>query len=172
MQRTACWIMSLALLGLALGCKDKKEGMAMEDNGSLAYEHPSGDYYGPDSTSSDGGYDQPADDGTATSGQPVSSERRYTVTTTHGGGGGYDSQPSGGAPAPAASSYGSGYGGSAQVATSRGGGTHVVARGDTLYKLARMYYNDQSKWRVIYEANRSQLSSPNQIRVGQQLVIP
>ena len=53
-----------------------------------------------------------------------------------------------------------------------GGKTHTVARGDTLYQLARTYYNDQSKWRTIYEANRGQMSSPHQLRPGQQLVIP
>lgn len=53
-----------------------------------------------------------------------------------------------------------------------GGRTHTVAKGDTLYKLARQYYNDQSKWKDIYEANRAEMGNPNQIRVGQRLVIP
>lgn len=49
---------------------------------------------------------------------------------------------------------------------------HVVAKGDTLYSLARQYYGNQSKWRDIYTANQSQLADPNQIKVGQKLVIP
>ncbi|MCC7291379.1 MAG: LysM peptidoglycan-binding domain-containing protein [Phycisphaerales bacterium] len=53
-----------------------------------------------------------------------------------------------------------------------GGRTHVVAKGDTLYSLARQYYGNQSKWRDILEANRAQISNPDQIKVGQKLVIP
>ena len=49
---------------------------------------------------------------------------------------------------------------------------HVVAKSDTLYKLARTYYSDQSKWRDIYDANRSSIDDPNFIRVGQRLLIP
>lgn len=60
-----------------------------------------------------------------------------------------------------------------EAAAPGGGRTHVVARGDTIYKLARQYYNgDQSKWRVIWEANKAQLPNPNQLKPGQQLVIP
>ena len=53
-----------------------------------------------------------------------------------------------------------------------GGRTHTVAKGDTLFGLARQYYGDQSKWRTIYDANRNELPDPNRIRVGQRLVIP
>jgi len=53
------------------------------------------------------------------------------------------------------------------------GQTHTVAKKETLYSIARMYYNgDQSRWKDIYEANRSSLSDPNMIRVGQRLTIP
>ena len=31
---------------------------------------------------------------------------------------------------------------------------HTVAKHDTLYGLARLYYNDASRWKDIYEANR------------------
>jgi nucleoid-associated protein YgaU len=50
--------------------------------------------------------------------------------------------------------------------------THVVRKGDTLYKLARVYYNDQSKWRAIWDANRDKVSDPDVLSVGQTLVIP
>ena len=50
--------------------------------------------------------------------------------------------------------------------------THVVIKGDTLYGLARMYYNNASRWRDIYQANGTSLSDPNRIRIGQELVIP
>ncbi len=61
----------------------------------------------------------------------------------------------------------------APEAAPAGGRTHVVAKGDTLFKLARQYYNgNQSMWRKIWEANKAQISDPNQLKVGQQLVIP
>ncbi len=50
--------------------------------------------------------------------------------------------------------------------------THTVQKGDTLYKLARTYYTDQSKWRDIWKANRGRLSDANKLEVGQTLVIP
>ena len=49
---------------------------------------------------------------------------------------------------------------------------HTVAKGDTLFSLARKYYSDQSKWKDIYESNRTNLADPNKIRVGQRLLIP
>ncbi|MCO6436964.1 MAG: LysM peptidoglycan-binding domain-containing protein [Phycisphaerae bacterium] len=59
-------------------------------------------------------------------------------------------------------------------ATTTASGTryHQVAKGDTLFGLARLYYNDQRRWKDIYEANRAALPDPNRIRVGQKLVIP
>ena len=52
------------------------------------------------------------------------------------------------------------------------GGRHVVSKGETLYSLARLYYNDQRRWRDIYEANRGSIPDPNRLRVGQELMIP
>lgn len=50
---------------------------------------------------------------------------------------------------------------------------HTVQKKETLYSLARSYYGDHTKWRVIYDANRSDIGEdPNRIRVGQKLVIP
>ena len=51
-------------------------------------------------------------------------------------------------------------------------GTHVVAKGDTLFALARVYYNDQGRWKDIYAANTDRLNDPDLIFVGQELVIP
>ena len=56
--------------------------------------------------------------------------------------------------------------------SSTAGSTHLVAKGDTLFALARRYYSDQSRWKDIWEANRSAVPNPDQIRVGQELVIP
>jgi len=57
-------------------------------------------------------------------------------------------------------------------AATGGGKSHTVQKGDTLYKIARSYYNDQSRWKDIYAANRAEIGDPNQIRVGQRLAIP
>jgi len=60
----------------------------------------------------------------------------------------------------------------------RTGGTtgsryHTVQKKETLYSLARQYYNDQARWKDIYEANRAEIGSdPSRIRIGQRLVIP
>ena len=55
---------------------------------------------------------------------------------------------------------------------SSSGRTHAVQRKDTLYSLARLYYNDHRQWKEIYEANRDQIANPNMIKVGMILVIP
>lgn len=52
------------------------------------------------------------------------------------------------------------------------GRMHSVQRRDTLYSLARLYYNDQRQWKKIYEANRDRIANPNMIKVGMNLVIP
>lgn len=49
---------------------------------------------------------------------------------------------------------------------------HVVEKGDTLYNLAQRYYSNQSRWRDIYAANRAQMTSENDLKIGMQLVIP
>lgn len=52
------------------------------------------------------------------------------------------------------------------------GRRHTVARGDTLFSLAQQYYGNRSRWRDIYEANRTQLPDANSLRLGMELVIP
>jgi nucleoid-associated protein YgaU len=53
------------------------------------------------------------------------------------------------------------------------GRTHVVQRGDTLFKLARDYYNgDQRQWRTIWDANRDKIPDKDRLPVGVELVIP
>lgn len=49
---------------------------------------------------------------------------------------------------------------------------HVVQKGDTLQSLALQYYGSRSAWEKIYQANRASLSSKDQLKVGQLLVIP
>ncbi len=62
----------------------------------------------------------------------------------------------------------------AWASSGSGSRSHVVQRKETLFSIARQYYNgDQSKWRSIYEANRAEIGDdPNKIRVGQRLTIP
>ena len=60
----------------------------------------------------------------------------------------------------------------AQSAESSTRRMHMVQRGDTLYALALKYYGTRSAWDRIYQANRSELASRDQLKVGQQLIIP
>lgn len=53
-----------------------------------------------------------------------------------------------------------------------GGQVYTVQKGDTLYKLARQFYNDQARWRDIWEANRNRISDPDRIAIGTKLIIP
>lgn len=53
------------------------------------------------------------------------------------------------------------------------GRTHTVAKGDTLYGLARKYYNSSARVNDIVAANRGILNSVNDpLQIGMQLVIP
>lgn len=49
---------------------------------------------------------------------------------------------------------------------------HVVVKGDTLFSLAQRYYNNRSRWRDIYAANRDQLPNENSLQIGMELKIP
>ena len=49
---------------------------------------------------------------------------------------------------------------------------HTVAKGESLSKIAKHYYDDMMKYTLIFEANRDQLSSADEIEVGQVLTIP
>jgi nucleoid-associated protein YgaU len=50
--------------------------------------------------------------------------------------------------------------------------SYTVKSGDTLSKISQQFYGDASQYTKIYQANRDQLSDPNKIQPGQQLVIP
>jgi nucleoid-associated protein YgaU len=50
--------------------------------------------------------------------------------------------------------------------------THVVAKGESLSKIAKQYYGDGNQWQRIYDANRDQISNPDLIHPGQTLKIP
>ena len=48
----------------------------------------------------------------------------------------------------------------------------TVQAGDTLSSISGQFYGNQSDWPVLYYANQSGLSSPNEITVGQVLEVP
>ncbi|QRN41244.1 MAG: peptidoglycan-binding protein LysM [Neisseriaceae bacterium] len=49
---------------------------------------------------------------------------------------------------------------------------YAVQKGDTLSKIAEKYYNDASKYTIIFEANKPMLTDPDKIYPGQTLIIP
>jgi len=64
-------------------------------------------------------------------------------------------------------------GGRDEVLTPEGGGrTYVVQKGDTLYGLSRKFYNDPSKWKKIWEANKTRIPNKDKLPVGTKLIIP
>jgi len=50
--------------------------------------------------------------------------------------------------------------------------TYTVRSGDSLSKISEGYYGTSAHWQWIYEANRSKISNPNDIYVGERLAIP
>ncbi len=50
--------------------------------------------------------------------------------------------------------------------------SYVVARGDSLWTIARRFYGDGRFARAIYEANRDQMRRPQLLHPGQRLVLP
>lgn len=49
---------------------------------------------------------------------------------------------------------------------------HTVQKGESLSKIAKAYYNDNSRWVDIYEANKDLIKDPNLIQIGWRLKIP
>jgi len=47
-----------------------------------------------------------------------------------------------------------------------------VRKNDTLRRIAERVYGNQERWRDIYEANRNVLGRPEDVQVGQVLVLP
>lgn len=52
------------------------------------------------------------------------------------------------------------------------GQTYIVRPGDTLSKISFRVYGTTARYMEIYEANRDKLSSPSNVGVGQELIIP
>lgn len=49
---------------------------------------------------------------------------------------------------------------------------YTVKRGDSLSSIAARVYKDATRWDQIYEANRKELESSNDLKIGQVLIIP
>jgi nucleoid-associated protein YgaU len=60
----------------------------------------------------------------------------------------------------------------ATPASSFGGRTYIVVKGDSLSKIAKREYGDAMQWTRIYEANRESIKDPNLIYPGQTLRLP
>jgi nucleoid-associated protein YgaU len=49
---------------------------------------------------------------------------------------------------------------------------HKVKPNDSLFKISRKYYGNETEWHKIYEANKDEMTSPNALYIGQELLIP
>ena len=50
--------------------------------------------------------------------------------------------------------------------------SYTVKSGDTLSKISKQFYGDANEYMRIFYANRTIITDPDKIQVGQQLVIP
>lgn len=60
----------------------------------------------------------------------------------------------------------------ASVSGGQNSRTYTVHAGDSLSRISKQFYGNTNEYMKIFEANRNQLSNPNDIKTGQQLVIP
>jgi nucleoid-associated protein YgaU len=49
---------------------------------------------------------------------------------------------------------------------------HKVVSSDSLVKLSKEYYGDETKWQYIHEANKNKIPNPNILYIGLELLIP
>ena len=49
---------------------------------------------------------------------------------------------------------------------------YKAGKGDTLFSISKKFYKDSAKWKLIYEANRNILPTPESIKPGMELRIP
>ena len=60
----------------------------------------------------------------------------------------------------------------ASTATSAKGRIHTVVDGETLSSIAGKYLGSQARYQEVFQANRDQLKSPNDLKIGMKLNIP
>ncbi len=70
------------------------------------------------------------------------------------------------APAPQTQTAG------AAVSGGQSSRVYTVKAGDSLSRISQQFYGNANQYMKIFEANRNLLSNPNEIKPGQQLVIP
>lgn len=49
---------------------------------------------------------------------------------------------------------------------------YTVKKGDCLWNIAKKYYGDGAKYKLIYNANKGKIKNPNKIYVGEKIIIP
>ena len=49
---------------------------------------------------------------------------------------------------------------------------YTIVGGDSLSKIAKHFYGDAMKWKIIYEANKAIIKDPDMIHPGQKITIP
>lgn len=59
-----------------------------------------------------------------------------------------------------------------QPATNNVPATYTVQSGDTLSSISKRFYGTEARWRDIYNANQDRMSSPNALKLGQELRLP
>lgn len=152
MQRIAIGVISFAFLAAAIGCDNKKSDMGGNPSQGDSSSYGGGSSYSSGASTANSG---PATGYYGPDGNSSYSTYDEYAADTGAGSGSYSASVASGS-----------------TGGSRGGQMHTVGKGDTLYSISRTYYGNQSKWKVIYEANRNRISNPNSIRVGEQLIIP
>ena len=50
--------------------------------------------------------------------------------------------------------------------------TYVVQTGDTLVSISKKFYQTPSRWKDILDANQNQLTNPDELKVGQTIILP
>lgn len=85
--------------------------------------------------------------------------------------GGRRSAPAPAAPAKPKADFSNVQSGSSQVELVQDE-IYVVAKGDSLSKIAKRFYGDANQWKRIFEANRDRIKDPDLIQPGWELRIP
>jgi nucleoid-associated protein YgaU len=49
---------------------------------------------------------------------------------------------------------------------------YTIRGGDSLSKIAKLFYGNAADWQKIYQANKSTIKDPNLIYPGQKIIIP
>src|SRR6266576_4591231 len=63
--------------------------------------------------------------------------------------------------------------GSTRTASKKSGGrTYIVQSGDTLASISRKFYKSPRRWEKILNANKESIHNPENLKVGQTLIIP